>query len=176
VSAKNLTDSTTNSLQSHVASCTYCPEPIKASLAYLGHRSILQKAELSGSWKKAFFKKVWDRLHVERGWTSIDDEAGLNSAEYAPGYEEQGGGFDHEDEEEEKVSRDDESDREEKEEMGTQMNALIKAAAIWLTEQDAGAASGEPKATRSSKSRSLPSAGTRGSSGQANGKRRRVHF
>ena len=74
VSAKNLTDNTANSLQAHISSCSRCPETIQASLAYLSHRSILQKAELSGSWKKAFFKKVWDRLHVDRTWTAIEDE------------------------------------------------------------------------------------------------------
>ena len=74
VSAKNLTDNTANSLQAHISSCSRCPENIQASLAYLSHRSILQKAELSGSWKKAFFKKVWDRLHVDRTWTAIEDD------------------------------------------------------------------------------------------------------
>ena len=56
VSAKNLTDNTANSLQAHMMSCTRCPEPVKASLAYLIHRATLQKAELSGSWKKTFFQ------------------------------------------------------------------------------------------------------------------------
>ena len=126
VSPKNLTDSTVNSLQTHVSSCPLCPEPIKASLAYLSHRSILQKAELSGSWKKAFFQKVWDRLHVERGWTSIDDEAGNDEEEvFLSG--------DEGEEEEESGSEDEEGEKKK----GNQMNALIKAAAIWLTNQDA---------------------------------------
>ena len=175
VSAKNLTDATSNSLQTHVVSCSYCPEPIRASLAYLGHRSILQKAELRGCWKKAFFKKVWDRLHVERKWSSIDGEEG----------DDDGGA--HVMDEEAKDEDDGEGDSDsEKEELGDQMNALIKAAAIWLTEQDAATDSARA-ASRSTKGRSLPSKkpsnggsekSTRSTRGEASlpTKRRRVHF
>lgn len=120
VSAKNMTDCTSNSLQTHVQSCSYCPEPIRASLAYLGHRSILQKAELRGCWKKAFFKKVWDRLHVERNWTVNDDEG-------SDDFDEDVGrtaGMGEEDDEGGDGDNDSES---EKEEVGESMNALIKA-------------------------------------------------
>lgn len=200
VSAKNLTDSTANSLQAHVASCSRCPEHVKASLAYLGHRSILQKAELSGSWKKSFFAKVWHRLHVERDWTSNDDDAdgeqGDDSAEEQADNEAAA----PEDEEAKEsppaaaaaaASGDAGSDSgEEKEEPGDQMNALIKAAAIWLTEQDAAiestkggtkaSAKGSKSGGRSGKRGAAAAAVSPARGARANAnlptKRRRVHF
>lgn len=191
VSAKNLTDSTANSLQAHVASCTQCPEPIKASLAYLGHRSILQKAELSGSWKKSFFQKVWSRLHVDREWKVADDD---DSPAYSSG-----------DEKQSHVSKDDGSKEDgpdggsgsENEELGDHMNVLVKAAAIWLTEQDVTTDKGgrtTKVAARSAPNTMRPTAGPTGRGGRTNGagapaggngassapaltsKRRRVHF
>ena len=176
VSAKNMTDCTSNSLQTHVASCAYCPEPIRASLAYLGHRSILQKAELRGCWKKAFFKKIWDRLHVERKWTSIDDEDGAADSGAAMA-------IDYQEEEQDAENGDEGDSDSEKEELGDQMNALIKAAAIWLTEQDV-ATDQARKATKTA--RALPakrnsngvgshSSGRRGDSSLPS-KRRRVRF
>lgn len=189
VSAKNMTDCTSNSLQTHVASCSHCPEPIRASLAYLGHRSILQKAELRGCWKKAFFRKIWDRLHVERKWTSTDDGTGnsgpgnLKNDEYSEDavIEEEGKGG---------VSDDDggdddgESESDKEEELGDHMNALIKAAAIWLTEQDAVTDSARASARASKQQgRSLPSkrptnsnSTSRARGEQSSSKRRRVHF
>ena len=153
VTAKNLTDSTVNSLQSHIFSCSRCPEPVKASLAYLGHRGIMQKAELSGSWKRAYFKRIWDRLHVERKWTPIEDEAGSDGDQ----------GESDEGQEEEMhesldaaagVNDDDEEDSEsDKEELGDHMNALIHAAAIWLTDMDANNGTTPRAATK----RTLPS-------------------
>lgn len=135
ISPKNLTDNTVNSLQTHVAACYHCPEPIKASLAYLSHRSILQKAELSGSWKKAFFQKVWDRLHVNRSWTSIDDEV---DDELFVSVDEP---------EDESDSADDDGENKE----SNQMTALIKAAAIWLTNQDAASGHASKKGRRVNK-------------------------
>lgn len=165
VTPKNLTDSAMNSMQSHIGTCPYCPEPIKASLAYLSHRSILQKAELSGSWKKAFFKKIWDRLHVERAWTSIDDEEKEKADNDSE--EEEELDLDVDDDLEEEEEEDDEDDGDEdgneggdgdgsegEDGEGNQMNALIKAAAIWLTNQDA-ATDGKGRA-RSAKERPLP--------------------
>lgn len=179
VSAKNLTDSTANSLQAHVSSCTRCPEPIKASLAYLSHRSILQKAELSGSWKKSFFHKIWTRLHVERQWTSVEDDGhDGDAAEYSS---DDGGGRHGGDDDEEGNSKDDGdgSEGEEKEEIGDQMNALIKAAAIWLTEQDAATESKPAgRAARQAKrpaAASSPAKGGRAATSLPT-KRRRVHF
>lgn len=183
VSAKNLTDSTVNSLQSHIASCSRCPEPIKASLAYLGHRSILQKAELSGSWKKSFFQKIWNRLHLERDWTSNDvDKDGEDGS--SGEVEDDREGMDGEEEEAAEGAAEAESGSE-KEELGDQMNALIKAAAIWLTEQDAVTETTKPAARAvksTSKARALPAAKRPSptASGRGSGslptKRRRVHF
>lgn len=202
VSAKNLTDNTANSLQAHISACSRCPEHIQASLAYLSHRSILQKAELSGSWKKAFFRKVWDRLHTERTWTALEDEEGMEEEEEEEGDEdhdsevhgdeaEEGGEYHGEDDDEEGKGDDEEDDEHDdddeegseegsdKEEVGDQMNALIKAAAIWLTEQDqtdAGGKGGKSRDSRSPKSRPAPAkrnTSTRGSSNLPTSKRRR---
>jgi hypothetical protein len=190
VSAKNMTDCTSNSLQTHVASCAYCPEPIRASLAYLGHRSILQKAELRGCWKKTFFKKVWDRLHVERKWTSNDDGEGTGSEEDRGSQvtEEDPQDDDMNDTKEDDTKKDSPDDGDsdsEKEELGDHMNALIKAAAIWLTGQDA-ATDVARTASRAAKGRSLaakrplnggdqPARRVRGEASLPT-KRRRVHF
>ena len=180
VSAKNLTDNTANSLLSHVSACSRCPEPIKSSLAFLSHRSILQKAELSGSWKKTFFKKVWDRLHVERAWSTAGE-----------------GGEGEEEEDIASVSSEDEAEEETKEgsggaasdsgeeELGEHMNSLIKAAAIWLTEQDT-VTDAAPR-SRTARGRGLPGGSKRSASFSPRGKggrgaslpsakRRRVHF
>jgi len=191
VSAKNLTDNTVNSMLSHVATCKRCPATIRSSIAYLSHRAIYQKTELSGSWKKAFFKKIWERLHVERAWVEVikdDPEDGAS----ATGDDSDDAESDGSDSESGKGSDDSGSDI--GEDVGNNMNALIKAAAIWLTEQDQS-----KETTTSSKGggrgRSLPSkrssaspvsrgkgdgssssgAGTRGGS-LTSGKRRRVHF
>lgn len=146
VSAKNLMDSTVGSLETHIASCSRCPEQVKSSLAYLGHRSVQQKAQLSGSWKKTFFKKVWDRLHVERAWEGgdNDDVAGEakdddSNVKEAASAGDDGGGSDTEEEE-----------------LGEGMNALIQAAAIWLTEQDGSG--GDGSRSRSARGRGLPNA------------------
>jgi hypothetical protein len=197
VSAKNLTDNTANSLMSHVSTCSRCPENIKASIAYLSHRAILQKAELSGSWKKSFFKKIWDRLHIEREWvdalTEDTDEAGSLSSDEANDAQAQG--------EDTKAApaaavpeEGDESESgDEKKPVGNSMNALIKAAAIWLTKDDQTKEGGS--GTRSSRGRTLPGkkrtaekSPTRGKKNDeddegddtggrgSGGKRRRVHF
>jgi hypothetical protein len=180
VSAKNLTDNTANSLQTHVASCNRCPEPIKASIAYLSHRSILQKGELSGSWKKSFFKKIWDRLHVERAWTSVAEEAEGDGEASASSEEEMEEERVEESGDEKEVTKEDEEEK-----LGGSMNALIKAAAIWLTEQDQ--ATDIPNRTKASRTRALPSKrsspegpsqkdSSRNGTSLTSGKRRRVHF
>jgi len=144
VSAKNLTDSTANSLMVHVASCNRCPEPIKASIAYLGHRAQLQKTALGGSWKKAFFKKVWDRLHVERAWEEEEGDAEIDDEE-GSGSDGDGG----------------ESETEDDEELGEGMENLIAAAAIWLTEQETTDGGSRGRAARG---RGLPNAKRSGGS------------
>lgn len=175
VSAKNLTDNTANSLQSHLSTCSRCPEKIKASLAFLSHRSILQKAELSGSWKKAFFKKVWDRLHVERAWNTVDADDSVDSVSSEEQLEEETqpkagvGGTGTESEDEGRL--------------GSNMNALIKAAAIWLTEQDQAT---DASSKNRNRGRGLPGSKRsapfsprgkgRGGTSLTSGKRRRVHF
>ena len=203
VSAKNLTDNTVNSMLSHVATCRRCPGPIRASIAHLSHRAIYQKTELSGSWKKAFFKKIWERLHVERAWVDVikdDPEDGASDS-----------GEDSDDAEDDAEDSDsgegegDDSGSENGEEVGNNMNALIKAAAIWLTEQDQTKDSSSSSNKGGGRGRSLPSkrsatstspasrakpsssssndgatgaaaaAGARGGS-LTSGKRRRVHF
>jgi hypothetical protein len=190
VSAKNLTDSTANSLQAHVASCARCPEPIRASLSYLSHRAAKQKTELSGIWKKKFFKTIWERIHVQRNWKSIDGEVQETedrSLEDEPSQstnrvgilanvassmrskiklgkksslanESEKGKDSQTHLDADSPSLDDggtgESDQEE---LGEAMNALIKAAAIWLTEQDAiGEKPRAPSAPRVSRGRTLP--------------------
>jgi hypothetical protein len=136
ISAKNLTDNTANSMLSHVSSCSRCPETIKGSIAYLGHRAILQKAELSGSWKKSFFKKIWDRLHVEREWVeAIEEEE-----------EEEGSAGDEDEADDSQTGSADAAAAGDEDEEGSEsgdgqqssnsMNALIKAAAIWLTKDE----------------------------------------
>jgi hypothetical protein len=177
VSAKNLTDNTANSLHGHILTCSRCPEPIKASIAYLSHRGILQKAELSGSWKKGFFKKIWDRLHVERGWSSASGEVEDDEEAASASSDEEA------QEESKEESGGDDSDGDE-EKLGDNMNALIKAAAIWLTEQDQ--VSDTSKSNKNSRGRTLPSkrpavpspakGKSRSGSSLTSGKRRRVHF
>jgi hypothetical protein len=179
VSAKNLTDNTANSLQAHIQSCSRCPESIKASLAYLSHRSILQKAELSGSWKKSFFKKIWDRLHMERAWcTGNTGDAADEDVE--------GGSISSEQEinDEEKEESESEGSIDEGEKLGDNMTALIKAAAIWLTEQDH--VTDTSTRNKAARGRALPSkrvapvpspkGKSRSASSLTSGKRRRVHF
>lgn len=145
VSTKNLTDNTSASLQAHVQSCSRCPEEIKASLAYLMHRSVLQKAELSGSWKKSFFQRIWQRLHNEqRTWStpegdvreddSVSSDGGIADEADDAAIGHQGSTSDSEDEE---VTAD--------------MQDMIQAAAVWLCEQEAS----DP--TRSRTRRMLPS-------------------
>lgn len=129
LSAKNLTDTTANSMLNHIVSCSRCPESIKASISYLSHRGVHQKTELSGSWKKTYFKKIWDRLHVDREWVDALKNDGEEGAPVlSDSVDEDSAGEDDEN---------DDSDSENDDEgEGGNMNALIQAAAIWLTEQD----------------------------------------
>ena len=175
VSAKNLTDNTANSILSHISGCSRCPEPIKASLVFLSHRAIMQKAQLSGSWKKTYFKKIWDRLHVDRDWASSaaeeedeEDDVSASSSE------------EETDEDTGKESNDsgDTGTESEEEPMGDAMAILIKTAAQWLTDQDHVDDSRE---YRSARGRTLPGSkrstfSPREKSSLTSGKRRRVNF
>jgi len=145
----------------HLMSCSKCPEPLKASLAFLGHRSVLQKSELGGSWKKTFFKKVWDRLHIEKAGLDGEDEgeeadSGLEGQEgesAAAG----GGGSETEDEE-----------------LGEGMENLIAAAAIWLTEQETtdGGSRGRTARGRGLPGAKRPASSPRSAGGSSPKKRR----
>jgi hypothetical protein len=169
VSAKNLTDNTSSSLQGHIQSCNRVPEEVKASLAYLMHRSVLQKAELSGSWKKTFFKRVWDRLHVERVWSTADgnvrDDDSASSESIPQEVEDDDDAMGH---------SGSASDSEE-EEVATEMHDMIQSAAVWLCEQEAS----DPK-SRSRTRRMLPSKRTlpfspkRSRGGSSTAKRRQL--
>eukprot|EP00526_Cylindrotheca_closterium_P001884 CAMPEP_0113610066 /NCGR_PEP_ID=MMETSP0017_2-20120614/4828_1 /TAXON_ID=2856 /ORGANISM="Cylindrotheca closterium" /LENGTH=1085 /DNA_ID=CAMNT_0000518929 /DNA_START=321 /DNA_END=3578 /DNA_ORIENTATION=- /assembly_acc=CAM_ASM_000147 len=182
VSAKNLTDNTANSILAHMSGCNRCPEPVKASLVFLSHRAIIQKAELSGSWKKAFFKKIWDRLHVERSWNEEDESDGLDDEEASVTSEEES---DDEPGNAEGNTMSSDSEDENEDASGDNMDVLIKAAAIWLTEQDQvndpGARNrnnGKQPSPLSGFKRSSPVSqkGKKRGSSLTSGKRRRVHF
>jgi hypothetical protein len=155
VSAKNLTDNTANSLQAHVSSCSRCPENIKASLAYLVHRGTLQKSELSGSWKKTFFKRIWERLHVERAWSTegAGEDEGSNS-----GSSVENDDGDGTPKSEGARALTNGGDNSEDEETGEDMTKLIKAAAVWLSEQDTTTVEGSSSRSRTApRGRALPS-------------------
>ncbi|KAL3935484.1 MAG: hypothetical protein SGBAC_009001 [Bacillariaceae sp.] len=180
VSAKNLTDNTANSILAHMSGCNRCPEAVKASLIFLSHRAIIQKAELSGSWKKAFFKKIWDRLHVERSWNEEEEEENedIDVDEVSVSTEEES---DDESGNAEGNTISSESDDDSEDEPGDNMDVLIKAAAIWLTEQDQANDSGARNRNNGktlSMKRSSPASqkGKKRGSSLTSGKRRRVHF
>lgn len=167
VSAKNLTDNTSSSLQGHVQSCSRCPEEVKASLAYLMHRSVLQKAELSGSWKKTFFKRVWDRLHHERAWSNADgavredDDSVSSSNSVAHDMDDESG-------------RQGSASDSEEEEVTADMQDMIQAATAWLCEQETSdqTARSRTRGTLPSK-RSLPFSPKKGRGGSLSASKRR---
>jgi hypothetical protein len=161
-----------------MSSCNYCPANIKASIDFLGHRAVIQKAELSSSWKKSFYKKIWDRLHTEREWVdAIDDE---EAEPVSPA----GSGADGDEEEEATGSASaaagDEGDEEGSEsgdgQSSNNMNALIKAAAIWLTkdEKTKGGKNTRPRNKRGADSPSTPRGKNEEDDDDSPGKRRRV--
>jgi len=135
VASKSLADNTANTIQTHIATCTRCPETVKSSISYLGHRASLQKVDLGGGWKKTFFKQVWDRLHVERAWSKKK----AKEVEV----------------EEEEESSAGENDNNEGESDNEEVDEMVKAAALWLTKRDAqmevssvAQAASRPKASR----------------------------
>lgn len=172
VSAKNLTDNTANSLQAHMTSCTRCPEPIKASLAYLYHRATLQKAELSGSWKKSFFKRVWERLHLERAWSKTEDGEPKDDDNGSTSVDDDNTAVD------EKADNNGSNSDSDDEDLGEDMADLIKAAAVWLSEQEASTDTAKGRGARGRTlpgKRALPFAlSSRGRSGSLDQKRRKV--
>ena len=154
VSAKNLTDNTANSLQAHMSSCSRCPENVKSSLAYLLHRSSIQKSNLSGSWKKTFYKRIWERLHVERAWNTEgggDNEGSRSESSYEMD--------DVADTPKSNTARGSTNggDDSEEEEVGEEMTKLIKAAAVWLSEQDGTSDISSLRSRAAPRGRALPS-------------------
>ena len=161
--SKSLGDNTYNSIQTHLMSCSRCPESVKASLAYLTHRSALEKAELGGGWKKAFFKAVWDRLHIERAWTTKTSKEALPEEDNS--------------ESDEDVSKVEGDEDIVDESLDSGLGEMVKAAAQWLTERDAGNNSSQDKVskTRGTQRRGLPGRGLPSRFGQGKGvKRQRV--
>lgn len=133
MTSKNL-DNTINAMQGHVTSCSRCPESVKSGIAYLSHRSTLQKADLGTACKKTFCKDVWDRLHVERAWSSNKDVT-------VPM------------ENQESIEREEPKVEENSEEV----DEMVKAAAQWLTKRDNQAESANGSKPRASRGRGLPS-------------------
>jgi len=162
VAAKSLADNTANSIQTHIHGCSRCPEAVKASLAYLSNRSMLQKVELGGGWKKTYYKMVWDRLHVERAWTKKEDVIPDSPEEVMV----------------DTVQEKDNEDSGNDSGLGSDMEDMVKSAAAWLTERDAGNDSSQTVKTRAGRGRGplggrgLPCRHGRGRGGTV--KRRRV--
>lgn len=167
VSAKNLTDNTSSSLQGHIHSCNRVPEEVKASLSFLMHRSVLQKAELSGSWKKTFFKRVWDRLHLERAWSTVDGNVRDDDTASSES-------MDQEVDDDDVAGRPGSASDSEEEEVATEMHDMIQSAAVWLCELDSSDPSSRSR-TRGmlSNKRSLPFSPKRSRDGSSAAKRRR---
>ena len=182
VAAKTLADNTANSIQAHLMNCTRCPDSVKASLSYLQHRSSLQKVELGGGWKRTFFKRLWDRLHHERVWAKpvnkndhgsltrdIEDDSGEND-ETSESNESIGKGA---------VDKNkDVNDDKRVEDSGSDVEDMVRAAAIWLSERDADDSLNLITRSRGGRGRGLPGRFRHNSSGRGRGvlssKRQRV--
>ena len=63
-------------VENHLGGCPSVPPEVRASLDYLQHRSIVQRADLPPHWKSVFFRGVWSRLHPDAG----GDQGGGGSA------------------------------------------------------------------------------------------------
>ena len=158
-------------MKTHMRSCPNVPVDVEASLCYLSHRSLLQKAELGGQWKSKIFKKVWDRLHHE-DWSDFDySNPGIVeafSAREEEGQTEDSAVVPKSDSMEEtdyttsiyaeNQSTDDAEEEEEDDraEELTGMQELIKAAAIWLCERDAELEIKQARSKGLGKAKSLP--------------------
>ena len=152
--------------------CSRCPEKIKSSLAYLSHRASLQKVEMGGGWKKAFYKHIWERLHVERAWSSTTTNTNTGKTKKKSQENKMSMNMKNRIQNSVESSDDDRghghgrsanghghgyggSDHEEVDEM-------VKAAATWLTKRDAkmevtGPANPLPTRTKANRGRGLPS-------------------
>jgi len=136
-------------------SCKSCPEPIKASLTYLEHRSSLQKKEIGPARKKEFYKHIFDRLHnVKRRRKKVRSSSIDNSPKRKRKLDSADNGSDNEsDGGKERVFDDEYVERE--------MGDLIQRAAVWLTALDNARASGGRggRGGRGHLDRSLPPSG-----------------
>jgi hypothetical protein len=137
IGEKKVSD-TTNLMMTHLTNCFGVPLEIKASLCYLQHRSLIQKAELMGNWKITFFKRVWDRLHRQDWGDGYIPEIAEQSAPPIAAAQSTEDNEEDGDIEVEESFEDGETDPNHADEM-EKMRPLIRAAALWLSEQDANA-------------------------------------
>ena len=156
IAEKKVAD-TTNLMMTHITNCFSSPLPVKASLCYLQHRSLIQKTSLMGNWKITFFKKVWHRLH-HQDWGDGSDVLEVNEDTPTPSkavaepiaepavqpadeaIEEDGRARGHsEDLDLTETGTFDEDAAANNLDGIEQMRDLIRSAALWLTEQDLNA-------------------------------------
>jgi hypothetical protein len=140
IAEKKVSD-TTNLMMTHITNCFGSPLDVKASLCYLQHRSLIQKAELMGNWKITFFKRVWDRLHHHDwgdGSSYVPEIIEQSPPAIAAAQSTEDNGEDGLDMEVEESFVEGEADSNHANEM-EKMRPLIRAAALWLSEQDANA-------------------------------------
>ena len=155
VAEKKVSD-TTNLMMTHITNCFSAPLTVKASLCYLQHRSMIQKAQLMGNWKITFFKRVWNRLHHQKwDYSEFFSEQKMNASTSAEARNGNllavGGAADGRLKDGERNAEgnpeeitDAAASHEEEERVGntdemSKMHGLITAAALWLTERDAEA-------------------------------------
>ena len=141
IAEKKVSD-TTNLMMTHITNCFSAPMDVKASLCYLQHRSLIQKTELMGNWKITFFKRVWNRLHHQT-WadgSSYTPEVPPSPAKAATqsSNDNDGGAKTNLDDIDSNETFDEEADPNYADELAN-MRPLIRAAALWLSEQDANA-------------------------------------
>jgi hypothetical protein len=132
-------------MQTHITNCFCAPLEVKASLLYLQHRSLIQKAQLMGNWKITFFKRVWNRLH-HHDWNDGSFVQEFNADISSPANASNGDLNEDEDVNALGLAEDiDAAENFDTEVASTNadelanMRDLIRAAALWLTEQDANA-------------------------------------
>jgi len=137
--------------------------------------------ELGGGWKRTFFKHLWDRLHHEREWAKpvskntetmtgdVEDETENDEASDSN----TSTGKEHFDAD--KNSNEDN----ERESNGSEVEDMVRAAAIWLSERDTDDSLNLIARTRGGRDRGLPGRFRHNSTGRGRGgvlssKRQRV--
>jgi len=68
-----------NCTHSHMMKCRRCPQEVKNKLAQLQLMHGEQAVQLSSGWKKAFFDKLWTRLHGSPNAPNNQNEKSFNS-------------------------------------------------------------------------------------------------